>query len=1598
MATNRISAQVSNYSFSQSSATYTPLASPTIILAAGWDDDVVTAAIPFTFRFNNIPYTSLRVNSNGYVTFGTTAPSTTNFAPLSTTEGYAGSLAAFARDLISNGSTIVTGFEGSAPNRVFVIQWSNARRYEFGEITSDVINFQIRLYETTFRAEVRFGSCTTSDATALPVQSGIRGASIADFKNRTTSSDWSATTAGGSNTATLSTSSTVMPASGLTFSWIAPTPCSGAPTPGAVTPASSIACPGIAPGPLTVTGQTTGVSGLAYLWQESDDNGVSDPWATATTGTGFNTMTFQPPVLTTTKYYRVRVSCGINQSFATVGVVTLGSCTPPANDNPCGAVSLTVASTCTPYSDTTSNSTTNVTNATNTTSNGVVAPDCSGAGVSVQDVWFKFTATAATHGVTVTPVSGFDAGVQFYAVNSGTCGGSDLSLGLIGCINAGTEGTAEQTSLTTSIGQEYYVRVYRHPSGSSGAAQSNSQFSVCVTTPVPVCTTNTAPAHLATDVSLTPTLSWAEADFATNYDVYLGTTSGTTNLIGNTTETQFEVTVPLDGSTQYFWYVVPKNSGASADCGAANETSFTTLNNCTAPTNLNASDITQTTATVSWTAASPAPANGYEYEVRTGGAAGSGSSGLITASTTAAGDTDDDLVGLAAGTVYTLYVRSACAGAMFSDWTSGYEFTTEALLPPTIDGFTPSAVCSNADAAGRTVIVTGSHFTDATNVSVNGMSIAAYTIDSDTQITLIVPAAATSGFIEIANADGTGTSATELTVNNAPTVADITAPGMVDVVCLGASLTLSSLTPNGQWSSSDENTATIDASGVVTALELGAVTFTYTVTDAITGCAAFKTYDVTISEPVTVTEHPQSHTIAVNAGTTFSVEATGALTYAWEMSVDEAPFEALSDTAEFSGTQTATLTLTDVPLTFDGRRFRCVVTGICNAENSEVATLTVGETTIEVHPDDDAICSPDTTTTDFTATASADATAFQWQEDQGGGNWQNLTNGGNYAGVDTTTLLLSGLSVANNGWRYRLQATGLTSATSDPATLFVAQAASVQQQPLSQTACASGGSAEFSVDATGAESYVWHYSSDGTNWNPVSDNTPSGATYSGASTETLIVNTNGVVAGTHLYSVVINGVAPCSSTQSDAVSLTINANATVEWFVDADGDGFGNSALPSVFSCSQPDGYASQAGDCNDQAATAYPGASELPFNGIDDDCNGTTDENGSLTTSILPAHCGATLSSYNSLVGITTIPGAVVTRYRIRATLGAQTQTIETAVPHFSMAAFSSFYTYATTYSIEVQVQRLGVWQTTWGPACDVTTPNILQEGGAGSVVPAQCGATLARINTLIATTSLPGVTGYRFRITNLTDPFGPNAVQSIDRVVHWFGLNMLARFNYGTTYRVEVAVKTTGDFGQYGAACEVSSPAVPTIDAYCGAVVPSGATNVATISSPGAQQYRFQILRVADNATTIIDRPIHYFTFDQIPSVIFTPGALYYIRVAVMTANTWSPFGDACEVTAPGNAAKGVADVPQEPVAALRATISPNPFTSNFGIDLDVASDENVEVKVYDMLGKLVETTRVTVSDLPQLKLGAQYPAGVYNLIIDQAGVVKTMRIIKR
>jgi hypothetical protein len=152
-------------SYSVSSIAYnhiTPV-SPTTVFAAGsgWDDAFSSSiTIPFSFNYYGTTYTSLVIETNGYVelgagdgtnSYGEIIPNT--FAPNNKISGV-------HNDLVDGGSGSISYFvTGTSPNRIFTIEYLNCGAFGSG---GSNYSTQIDLYETSNIVEVHVASASGS--------------------------------------------------------------------------------------------------------------------------------------------------------------------------------------------------------------------------------------------------------------------------------------------------------------------------------------------------------------------------------------------------------------------------------------------------------------------------------------------------------------------------------------------------------------------------------------------------------------------------------------------------------------------------------------------------------------------------------------------------------------------------------------------------------------------------------------------------------------------------------------------------------------------------------------------------------------------------------------------------------------------------------------------------------------------------------------------------------------------------------------------------------------------------------------------------------------------------------------------------------------------------------------------------------------------------------------------------------------------------------------------------------------------------------------------------------------------------------------------
>ncbi|MFN8324859.1 MAG: MopE-related protein [Flavobacteriaceae bacterium] len=80
------------------------------------------------------------------------------------------------------------------------------------------------------------------------------------------------------------------------------------------------------------------------------------------------------------------------------------------------------------------------------------------------------------------------------------------------------------------------------------------------------------------------------------------------------------------------------------------------------------------------------------------------------------------------------------------------------------------------------------------------------------------------------------------------------------------------------------------------------------------------------------------------------------------------------------------------------------------------------------------------------------------------------------------------------------------------------------------------------------------------------------------------------------------------------------------------------------------------------------------------------------------------------------------------------------------------------------------------------------------------------------------------------------------------------------------------------------------------------------------------------------------------------------------------------------------------------FQITAYPNPFDDGFLLKLNSNSSSNLSIKVYDILGRKIESKAISVLELEKTNIGQNYPNGVYNIIIQQDENIKMLKMIKK
>ena len=1478
-----VNAQVNGYAFSQSTGTYTPITGGTILgtanatTGAGSLDDIIynlpASTIPFSFTFDGAPYTGLNISTNGFLTFGATAPASsgasTGYTPLSAATGYSGAIAAFGRDLnslnniLGNIGEIRYQTVGSAPNQEFVVQWKNFRPWSSS--TSTTIfwrwNFQIRLHQNG-TINIVYDSNVLGAAAASTIQVGLRGPNNTfspNLNNRTITSGthtWDTSINGTANSSTCAFSTTLLPADGKTFTW---------------TPAPPPACPAPAALNATAVGITnatlnwnciacTGTFRVEYNTTPATFGGVGnivvDP---ATSGLAISGLTGS-----TNYTFFVRQDCG-GAGFSTVSSANFTTAAP--GEDCTTAATIAVAANL--------GASVNTLLTTGLTSDGPNGTCSNSTGnPSKRDRWVKFVAPSSGNKVIITTSSGSisDALMQVWSACPAVGSALGCSDDVIGAMPQ-----LEFCSLTG--GATYYVQVWPY---SDTAGNFNIKIYEDIVCPVPPANDECAGVETIIVGAAGSCPGAATSGTTVNATASAGITKTTCDAFGNYNDVFYKF-----------------NSGANTSLNF----SFTNL------TGTN------------------------EFGIYT-------DCGITYGGICSSSSLSTTITGLTASTDYYIVVWANSAGVAGT-------FSICISTPPV-------PVC----VASPTAPANGSTTVNPCAVTLSWPSVAGassydvyFDLGAGPAVTLVSPAQAGTSYVagllaattayswrivpKNGSGDAVGCSDFTFTTTGAPACTTLTAPADVSTICAGPT-TFTWAAAAGATTYdvyldtvlvSDNQTGTSYSQTVTAGAHAWSIVPSNCIGDAV-GCVDF--------------------TFTANASPAGDVFAT-----AIDLGVISASTTASGDN-QTSNCWRNDYTSASTPGSFSARAgndvfYKFEITecgslmdiGTCTSSFDTYIQL-LNSAGTRINGDDDACSAPNSAGSFLSTLALAP------------GVYYVVVEGFNAADMGTFTLDLTYVAGTPQITYYQdIDADGFgNSAVSQMACSlpvgYVTDSSDCNDNQIQY--------ADLDADGFGSTTQV---ACGVTNNTDCDDNQ---VRYADVDLDTFGSMTVKVACG--------------------GVTNNTDCNDNQIQYFDGDTDNYGTAVQVAC--------GAAATGDCNDAVSAINPGATDVCLDGIDNDCNGNIDNVGlpggcvPVLTTLPTATCGSTISSLAVTITASYVVGAQGYRFRVKNLTTNVVQIVDRPVNSFALTGLPGT-TFGTPYEIDVALKFAGVWQPFYGAACTVNTPSPLCTIGA------QCNSTLTAMSQFVFCTFVPSVTGYRFRVTKISD----SSVQIFDSGLNRFTFNQLPNRSFNAIYSVEVALKNTdGTYLPYNTGCNISSPSFPTSEVRLSQCDYNALSNtesfVATLVA-GATEYRIIVYNLGLGYSYTIDRPVNTFNLNMFPGL--TAGTTYSVQVAVKIGGIFGPFGKVCNVTTPGGT-RMIASVKEE----FKAIASPNPFAEDFRLEVKTSNESTIQIRVYDMLGKLIENKNVEVSEMENLGVGSNYPSGVYNIIVSQGENTQTLRVIKR
>ncbi len=299
-----------------------------------------------------------------------------------------------------------------------------------------------------------------------------------------------------------------------------------------------------------------------------------------------------------------------------------------------------------------------------------------------------------------------------------------------------------------------------------------------------------------------------------------------------------------------------------------------------------------------------------------------------------------------------------------------------------------------------------------------------------------------------------------------------------------------------------------------------------------------------------------------------------------------------------------------------------------------------------------------------------------------------------------------------------------------------------------------------------------------------------------------------------------------------------------------------------------------------------------------------------------------------------------------------------------------------------------------------------------ATALRPVDCANQNLTLNSAIGCTQVIGVTSYEWEIW---DAAGANLLNTKNTTINYLLMNqLLPTVQYGTQYQIRIRVFINNLFSDYSSFCTVGIICDPNI---CGVPettvrpVDCGKFNykisngrLVAVPVPAAIQYEFEFRDLATDAvvTSVISSYGGAIYFNAVPGLVI---GQYNVYVRAKRGGIWGSYGAPCAIGISSLAKDGNDEAAVEEADLLAGNLiegieinaMPNPFSGETNIVVVAADNEDLQINIFDMTGRLVSEFKAVSNQ--KFVVGADLDNGVYMInATNQAGSKSNFRIVKQ